>query len=163
MKSVFNCQVCNYESCSFESFSDLVIDPVSSVESSLTTSMAGRAHKYCVTCDNNTLHSIHSVITEQPKIACIRVNQFKYINNEQQYCKNTSKIICNQFISSTTMGSELIGMICHKGPSTHSGHYTALVKNNNIWYHCNDLSTDIVEYTQFSFTSEVYILFYRRC
>ncbi len=53
-----------------------------------------------------------------------------------QYHKNTSKLVCNVIISNSTFKGQLIGLICHKGLSTSSGHYTAAINNNNNWYHC---------------------------
>ncbi len=67
-----------------------------------------------------------------------------------------------KFISYLTFKGQLIGLIFHKGLSTSSGHYTAAINNNNIWYHCNDGQIGVTDFSRLSYSSDVYILFYKR-
>lgn len=32
--------------------------------------------------------------------------------------------------------------ICHHGESLHHGHYTSLIKKSNLWFRCNDLTSN---------------------
>ena len=52
--------------------------------------------------------------------------------------------------------------VFHKGTSTENGHYTSVVKSDNIWYDCNDHMVRSIKYTEFCASKEVYMAFYRK-
>jgi ubiquitin carboxyl-terminal hydrolase 8 len=56
---------------------------------------------------------------------------------------------------------ELYGVCNHIG-SVQGGHYTAFVKRNAQWIHCNDTSVSVLNATQSIVTPMAYCLFYRK-
>jgi ubiquitin carboxyl-terminal hydrolase 8 len=56
---------------------------------------------------------------------------------------------------------ELYGVCNHIG-NVHGGHYTAFVKRNGQWIHCNDTTVSVLNGTQKVVTPMAYCLFYRK-
>ena len=63
----------------------------------------------------------------------MQINRFN-----QDGTKDKTKIDIPLKINIDNQTLELLGIILHKGDSTNSGHYIAIVKRNNIWYNCDD-------------------------
>ena len=44
------------------------------------------------------------------------------------------------------------GIVCHRGDSTHAGHFYSYVKHGSQWFQCDDANVSVVEFS--SVTSE---------
>ncbi len=55
-----------------------------------------------------------------------------------------------------------MGLILHKGSSTNSGYYLSMVKAGDIWFECDDVKINKIEFNHFCNSNTVYMLFYKR-
>mgnify|MGYP001552069461 CR=1 FL=1 len=106
-------------------------------------------------CNSNTEHHITKKIWQQPTITIIRLNRIKQLRTGRIH-KDTSTVLCDNHLAT------LIAAVFHKGTSTDNGHYTSVVKSNNIWYNCNDHTVRPTQYTDFCSSKEVYMAFYHK-
>ena len=160
-KITFTCPSCNRNSVNVEPFQDIVVDPVVNISRSLVASFKETITKYCINCNCDTEHAMCRDIWAQPDIMVIRVNRFKQ-TSRGRICKNNSVLSSSETLTLDTGRVGLIGVIFHHGSTTASGHYTSVVKVNNVWYRCNDNSVEVVEFTDICDSKESYILFYNK-
>ncbi len=96
---------------------------------------------------------IQMVLTDMPKFLSIKANRCypgTYFKNQTSLnIVNDFKITTPENLRDRCLGInkldishkyKLSGIIMHHGMSINGGHYTAYVKVNNTWYHCNDSS-----------------------
>ena len=90
----------------------------------------------CSRCYKNTWHVESSYILQPPKYLLLFVNRFRYINN------NVTKDRCSITMDTTVrlgpLKFSLWATIDHRGPSIHSGHYTASINCREKTFYCND-------------------------
>ncbi len=115
----------------------------------------------CHLCNSNKSHTNQNVIIQQPLITTICVNRF-HQSRTGRLSKNTTYVLCNRSISLTDFDGQLMGLMCHKGSSTNSGHYISMVKVGDIWFECDDVKITKIEFNHFCNSNTVYMLFYKR-
>ena len=109
-----------------------------------------KCNSKCTTqLDDNIV--IQMVLTNMPKFLSIKANRcypgtlFK--NQTPLNIVNDFKITTPENLKDRCLGInksdidhkyKLYGLIIHHGMSINGGHYTAYIKVNDIWYHCND-------------------------
>ena len=92
----------------------------------------------------------------------ICINRFHQLQNGS-YIKDDTLVFCDPIIAlpGVASTSKLVGTVMHKGRTLTSGHYTAMVKANNMWYSCNDIDVHMMQNVERHLHSrEVYLLFY---
>ncbi len=115
--------------------------------------------KLCYLCNSNKSHTNQNVIIQQTLITNICVNRF-HQSRTGRLTKNTVYILCNSSISLTNFEGQLVGLILHKGSSTNSGHYISMVNVGDIWFECDDVKINKIEFNNFCNSDTVYILFH---
>ena len=54
----------------------------------------------------------------------------------------------------------LLGLIEHHGVFINSGHYVSYIRQNNMWYHCDD--KHITETSLLTLSNNIYLMFYAK-
>ena len=121
------CDVGGLRSPSFESSSVLYISPsdTSSMQNLILDSLQQKLQKSCSRCNKNTRHVESSYILQPPKYLLIFVNRFRYINNNVTI--DRCPIPMDTTVRRGPLKFSLQATIDHRGPSKHSGHYTASI------------------------------------
>ena len=107
--------------------------------------------------------SKESVVTEVKDILVIQLKIFSHdsLGNERKFLPS---IVINEHISHFD-NFTLEGIIWHHGENVNNGHYTAMVKHSDTWYHTNDSAIDRSS-VKFSCNAGEYmvpyLLFYKR-
>jgi hypothetical protein len=65
-----------------------------------------------------------------------------YYDENQNEVKSKSKVIPLENVKINDTKLDLVSMIVHHGDSTHGGHYTCYIKNEDEWYHFDDMKDD---------------------
>jgi len=73
---------------------------------------------------------------------------------------NKSMKIAAEVITKNKSRYKLMAIVNHNGRTLDTGHYTALIRQNNTWYKCND--TDVVKSSLPSSSALAYILTYQK-
>lgn len=116
--------------------------------------------KVCQFCGETTQQTFTSSILHQPKIMVLCINRFCQLQNDT-IGKNDTVVFCDPTIALPNVTGKLVGMVMHTGRATTSGHYTALVRSDNVWYSCNDTAVHIIsDNDNYLHSREVYLLFY---
>ena len=93
-----------------------------------------KLQKSCSRCNKNTWHVESSYILQPKKYLLLFVNRFNYINN--YVVKDRCSTPMDATVRLGPLKFSLRAAIVHRGPSVHSGHYTASIN----WckkIHCN--------------------------
>lgn len=157
----YECQVCQHTTQVMEEFNGLTVKANGSVTNGIEGILdTDNITRTCPICGCLTLHSVYTGICQQPYITIVCVNRFQQ-SSSSGFTKNGSMVYCDPYISMPPVAGTLVGLVLHKGTTLTSGHYTAMVKANNKWYHCNDNHvTVIADIHNHLHSNEVYLLFY---
>lgn len=107
-------------------------------------------------CDNPK-GQVQTIIKNLPSFLFIKVGRcnidttknykkLKFTDEfEIEYPFNLERFINNKDNTKIIKRYKLMGIIIHTGDSSLSGHYTVIIKNNNEWFHCDDLSVNQID------------------
>jgi len=101
-----------------------------------------RINAYCDKCKKETSTTRISQITNTNNILAIRCNSFIIDLKKQSTKKKLFSLNPNIYEHSITLNNveyKLNSSILHFGESAYSGHYAALIKNNNTNWLCDDI------------------------
>ena len=101
---------------------------------SLIIKMNMRMQYCCPVCDKITIHTTCDNICQQPKVTIVSINRFHQLSSHS-FMKNRTVVYC--------------------------GHYTSIVRVDNIWYSCNDNVVSVInDIDDILHSKDVYLLFY---
>ena len=163
LKRTYECDQCHYTTTAIEEFNSLSIEAMANVCDGIEKlSQQSITDKTCSMCNMLTSHVVCTYISQQPTIMILCVNRFHQQQNGI-YAKNDTVVFCNPIIHLPGVAhvSKLVGMVKHHGRSLTSGHYTAVITANKLWYSCNDDNVhQIQNIEQHLHSKDVYLLFY---
>ena len=139
----------------------LTIEVMASVTSGVENlSKAHNILRTCPNCHKITLHTTCDNICQQPNITIVCTNRFKQLPMGN-FTKNCTVVHCDPSISLPNFVGSLVGVVLHHGSSITSGHYTSIVRADNIWYSCNDKVVSVInDIHSVLHSKDVYLLFY---
>lgn len=134
---------------------------------------------YKCNCNNHNKDiSIQMVLTKMPKFFSIKANRCRYGSSVRNRTileiSDNFNITTPEDLKSYYLGTNrntiknkynLCGIIMHHGTTINSGHYTAYVKVNNLWYHCNDITVAVdldFDLNDIDIRSNCYLLLYQK-
>lgn len=119
--------------------------------------LLGNNNAYCAKCESNQDHSKEFVIYKTPKYLILH---FKRLSYEFGYCNKINTYV--DFKENCVIKGEqyhLLGICNHIEIAMSSGHYTATVKKNGVWYCFNDACITKVDNLV---KENAYMLFYAK-
>ena len=152
----------------------LPIDSGNSLEEALRQfqsdeTLEGHNSYACERCRAKTEASKALEFQELPEVLVFAFKRFRWTN--QGRCEKNGKYMkfpINNLIVPCTGNSlgkkyDLMATVHHKGASTDSGHYTAHVRRDNKWYHCDDSQvSEVADVGSASVVAaDTYLLFYQ--
>lgn len=127
----------------------------------------------CGKCKSEQQANIQLTLKTVPPVLMLHLKRFK---RDKTFSKNSERIripsqgldmspyvdLHNQRTAPSPLLYDLYGVICHHG-TLNKGHYTALVKQKDNWYYCDDENIKLISSVNEQFVEETaYILFYRQ-
>ena len=103
-------------------------------------------------------YSVCSIFT--PNIQLIQINRFSVSGLHGRPLKNNHSFGIYEIIKLRLINYTLLGLIEHQGVFINSGHYVSYIRQNNIWYHCDD--KHITETKLLTLQYNVYLVFYAK-
>ncbi|KAL4088990.1 hypothetical protein QTP88_024068 [Uroleucon formosanum] len=96
-----------------------------------------------INCSNCRITGNHSKVMNVSSTRQYLCIQLQLWNELQEKMHNVSLIS----LSTTSLKVDekmyrICSAICHHGESLHHGHYTSLIKKSNLWFRCNDLTSN---------------------
>ena len=121
------CDACGLRSPSLESSGVFYITPTyaSFMQELIMQGMQQKIEKSCSRCKNSTWHDEINYILQPPNYFIIVVNRYRNINNN--FIKDRCPIPMDMTVELGLHKFRLQATIDHRGPSMHSGHYTASI------------------------------------
>lgn len=91
------------------------------------------------TCSNceHTLKCKVTIVLKAPQNLVLHLPRFMP-DETGGYSKCFNELVINSSICYASHTYKLAGLILHHGPSKSSGHYTAVCREGNAWYHFDD-------------------------
>ena len=107
----------------------------------------------CRKCTTQSCQSLCTSYQEMPNIPLIQINRFRVFNLHGRPRKNNHPlgifeniklglVIPLGIYENIKLGLinyTLLGLIEHHGVFINSGHYVSYIRQNNRWYHCDDM------------------------
>lgn len=127
----------------------------------------------CGKCKLEQQANIQLTLKTVPPVLMLHLKRFK---RDKTFSKNSERIkipfqgldmspyveLHNQRAAQNQLLYDLYGVICHHG-TLNKGHYTAMVKNKDKWYYCDDENVTVMPSVNEQAVEEAaYILFYRQ-
>ena len=130
----------------------------SSMQNLILEGLKQKLQKSFSRCNKNTWHVESSYIVQPPKYLLLLVNRFRYINNN--VTKDRCPIPMDTTVRLGPLKFSLRATIDHRGPSIHSGHYTASINCCKKTFYCNDHTITEFGITDNKNSSTAYITLY---
>ena len=173
IRTTTSCDVCFCTSIVEDKHETLAVPTKKHISMSLNDllqnqSLTGDNMWFCPQCSKNQNATIESHIIKSGSILILQLK--RYVNFQGRLLKDTKLVNClpcgdvqlkvpimqNDIVS--LKHYSLVATINHSG-SLNSGHYWAFIKENNIWFECNDRSVLQVQPPALNNTS-CYVLFF---
>ena len=100
-------------------------------------------HNYISKHVENINNKTKTTIYESSKGMIIHIKR-GYVSNDQKLKKKNKVKYYETLQTENGKTLELISIIVHHGSNVYSGHYTCLIKKDNIWYEFDDLKDNMI-------------------
>ncbi|XP_052126343.1 uncharacterized protein LOC127750007 [Frankliniella occidentalis] len=161
------CEVCTYTSSERKELNvqyfSLLINKAGSVEDALQQYLHSSGMKsYCRYCKSDTSKRQDTSIDKSSPFLILHLKRFIMGENygSSKLCR---KIQINRAVNFNGKQFRLAAIVMHHGTSMNSGHYTALCRREEEWWHYNDHEAKMIlmdEQTMKGLQSTAYLLLY---
>ena len=138
----------------------MLVQPNTDIFSYLAKDFRENENLTCKKCTTQSCQSLHTSYQETPNILLIQIKRFSVSNLHGRPWKNNHPFGIYENIMLGLINNTLQGLIEHHGVFINSCHYVSYIRQNNKWYHWDDIN--ITETNLLTLLNNVYHVFYAK-